>query len=220
MFLINKSLKTFQEKYPASRSSTPRRAMAAPACRACRGHPGAGRRRCRSSTAPPTICPSAPTPTARSVVEKYWKLDPGLGIGPANVMGVAGRARCAGQSLPGHAGPGSRAAGRRGGGLAACPGSPTTGVRMAMGANVMWAPRPTRRRLGLYRGQPAGLRGICGPHRAQGGRPGDHLPGQPHRPDHSAWSARPPWPGACRLGWPSCCSTGCTTTSPMSSPSI
>ena len=111
MFLINKSLKVYQQKNSGSRFSTPRRVMAAPACPACRARSWSARRSCRSSTARPMICPTAPTDSAKSVVEQYWKLEPGW-VRPGQ-CGCHGRGpRCFGEGLPGDAGPGAWPPGR------------------------------------------------------------------------------------------------------------
>jgi aspartate aminotransferase len=90
MFLINKSLKVYQEKYPDR-----------PVYDASQGDGGAS-----LPGVPPEILERAaqmqyehgtaydmPFGTAayrKSVIENYWQIDPGLGIGPANVLGAAG----------------------------------------------------------------------------------------------------------------------------------
>ena len=90
MFLINKSLKVYQEKNPAQRSSMPRRVMAARRCREFR---------VQFSNAPPQIqiehgtaydMPFGTEAYRKSVIEQYWKLDSSSGWGPANVLGTAG----------------------------------------------------------------------------------------------------------------------------------
>ncbi len=90
MFLINKSLKVYQEKNPNS-----------PTFDASQGDGGA------SLPGVPTAIleraaemqvehgthydmPFGTVAYRESVIEKYWKLDPSLGWGPANVLGTAG----------------------------------------------------------------------------------------------------------------------------------
>ena len=68
----------------------PRRAMAAHRWPACRVRFSSARHKCRSSTARPTTCPSARTPTARP-----WSRSTGISIrhsalGPNNVIGTCG----------------------------------------------------------------------------------------------------------------------------------
>jgi aspartate aminotransferase len=90
MFLINKSLKVYLEKHPdgqtfdasqgdggASLPGTPREILE----RAAEMHFEHG-------TA--YDMPYGTDAYRRSVIERYWKIDPGLGIGPANVVGTAG----------------------------------------------------------------------------------------------------------------------------------
>ena len=90
MFLINKSLKTFREKY-ADR----------PMFDASQGDGGASLpgvpRSILERAAQMQIehgtsydMPYGTDAYRKCVVEKYWKLDPSLGIGPGNVMGVMG----------------------------------------------------------------------------------------------------------------------------------
>ncbi len=90
MFLINKSLKTYQEKYPGS-----------PVFDASQGDGGASlpgvpkeileqavRMQIEHGTA--YDMPFGTNDYRKIVVEKYWRLDPDLGFGPANVLGVMG----------------------------------------------------------------------------------------------------------------------------------
>jgi len=90
MFLINKSLVVYKEKNPGS-----------PTYDASQGDGGAS-----LSGTPPEILeraaqmqldngtaydmPFGTIAFRESVIEDYWKLDPGLGIGPANIIGTAG----------------------------------------------------------------------------------------------------------------------------------
>ncbi len=90
MFLINKSLKVYQQKNPGS-----------PVFDASQGDGGASLpgvpRPILERAAALQIehgtaydMPYGTDEFRRIVVEKYWKLDPGLGIGPANVIATAG----------------------------------------------------------------------------------------------------------------------------------
>ncbi len=90
MFLINKSLKVFQEKHPGR-----------PVFDASQGDGGASLpgvpREILERAAVLQIdhgtaydMPYGTDAYRRCVVEQYWRLDPGLGIGPANVLGTAG----------------------------------------------------------------------------------------------------------------------------------
>ncbi len=90
MFLINKSLKVYQEKHPGS-----------PIYDASQGDGGASlpgvprpllERAAQLQIEHGTAydMPYGTDGYRKVVVEKYWKLDPGLGIGPANVLGTAG----------------------------------------------------------------------------------------------------------------------------------
>jgi aspartate aminotransferase len=90
MFLINKSLKTYQEKYPGS-----------PIFDASQGDGGASlpgvprellERAAEMQLQHGTAydMPFGTNEYRKVVVEKYWQLDPGLGVGPANVLGVMG----------------------------------------------------------------------------------------------------------------------------------
>jgi aspartate aminotransferase len=90
MFLINKSLKIYQEKNPG-----------APVFDASQGDGGAS-----LPGVPKTILeraaqmqiehgtaydmPYGTDAYRKAVIEKYWKLDPALGVGPANVLGTCG----------------------------------------------------------------------------------------------------------------------------------
>ncbi len=90
MFLINKSLKTYREKYPG-----------APVFDASQGDGGASLpgvpRALLERAAELQIehgtaydMPYGTDEYRKAVVEKYWKLEPDLGMGPANVLGVQG----------------------------------------------------------------------------------------------------------------------------------
>jgi len=90
MFLINKSLKTYLEKYPES-----------PVYDASQGDGGASLpgvpRQILERAAAMQIehgsaydMPYGTDAFRKAVVEQYWKLDPGSGFGPANVTGTAG----------------------------------------------------------------------------------------------------------------------------------
>lgn len=90
MFLINKSLKTYQEKYPGS-----------PIYDASQGDGGASlpgvprellERAAEMQLQHGTAydMPFGTNEYRKVVVEKYWKLDSGLGVGPGNVLGVMG----------------------------------------------------------------------------------------------------------------------------------
>jgi aspartate aminotransferase len=90
MFLINKSLKVYQEKNPGS-----------PVFDASQGDGGASLpgvpRSILERAAQMQIehgtsydMPFGTEAYRKSVVEKYWKLDPALGFGPANVLGTCG----------------------------------------------------------------------------------------------------------------------------------
>jgi aspartate aminotransferase len=90
MFLINKSLKTYRERYPGQ-----------PVFDASQGDGGASLpgvpRALLERAAELQIqhgtaydMPYGTDEYRKAVVEKYWKLDPALGIGPANVLGVQG----------------------------------------------------------------------------------------------------------------------------------
>jgi aspartate aminotransferase len=90
MFLINKSLKVFREKHPEL-----------PVFDASQGDGGASLpgvpRQILERAAQMQIehgsaydMPYGTDDYRRTVVEKYWKLDPGLGIGPANILGTVG----------------------------------------------------------------------------------------------------------------------------------
>jgi len=90
MFLINKSLKTYRERYPGE-----------PVYDASQGDGGASLpgvpRRLLERAAELQIehgtaydMPYGTDEYRKAVVEKYWKLEPDLGIGPANVLGVQG----------------------------------------------------------------------------------------------------------------------------------
>jgi aspartate/methionine/tyrosine aminotransferase len=90
MFLINKSLKVYSERKPnspifdasqgdggASLPGTPREILER-----------AAQLQIEHGTA--YDMPYGTDAYRRSVIEDYWKLDPGLGLGPANVIGTAG----------------------------------------------------------------------------------------------------------------------------------
>ncbi len=90
MFLINKSLKVYQEKNPGS-----------PVFDASQGDGGAslpgvpraileraGQMQIEHGTS--YDMPFGTDAYRKSVVEKYWKLDPALGFGPANILGTSG----------------------------------------------------------------------------------------------------------------------------------
>lgn len=90
MFLINKALKVYREKFPdeptydasqgdggASLPGVPRRILER-----------AGQLQIEHGTA--YDMPFGTDAYRKTVVEKYWQLDPTLGIGPANVIGTAG----------------------------------------------------------------------------------------------------------------------------------
>jgi aspartate aminotransferase len=90
MFLINKSLKTYRERYPGQ-----------PVFDASQGDGGASLpgvpRALLERAAELQIqhgtaydMPYGTDEYRKAVVEKYWKIDPSLGIGPANVLGVQG----------------------------------------------------------------------------------------------------------------------------------
>ncbi len=90
MFLINKSLKVYQEKNPGS-----------PVFDASQGDggaslPGVPRAILERATemqiehGTAYDMPFGTDAYRKSVVEKYWKLDPSLGFGPANVIGTCG----------------------------------------------------------------------------------------------------------------------------------
>ncbi|HTP01580.1 MAG TPA: pyridoxal phosphate-dependent aminotransferase [Anaerolineales bacterium] len=90
MFLINKSLKVYQEKYPGS-----------PVFDASQGDGGASLpgvpREILERAAQMQIehgtaydMPFGTDAYRKCVVEKYWKLDPALGYGPGNVVGTCG----------------------------------------------------------------------------------------------------------------------------------
>jgi aspartate aminotransferase len=90
MFLINKSLKVYQEKNPGS-----------PVFDASQGDGGASlpgvprailERAAQMQIEHGTAydMPFGTDAYRRTVVEKYWKLDPALGIGPANILGTSG----------------------------------------------------------------------------------------------------------------------------------
>jgi len=90
MFLINKSLKVYQEKKPG-----------APVYDASQGDGGASlpgvprvilERAAQMQIEHGTSydMPFGTEPYRKSVIEKYWKLDPALGFGPANVLGTSG----------------------------------------------------------------------------------------------------------------------------------
>jgi hypothetical protein len=64
MFLINKSLKVYKEKNPDRRSTTHHRGRRRVAARDAQSRFWNARFNSKSSMAPPTICPSAPTHTA------------------------------------------------------------------------------------------------------------------------------------------------------------
>ncbi len=90
MFLINKSLKVYQEKYPGQ-----------PVFDASQGDGGASLpgvpREILERAAQMQIehgtaydMPFGTDSFRKSVIEKYWKVDSSLGIGPGNVVGTAG----------------------------------------------------------------------------------------------------------------------------------
>jgi len=90
MFLINKSLKTYQEKYPGS-----------PVYDASQGDGGASLPGVPRELLEKAIkmqidhgtaydMPFGTNEYRKVVVEKYWKLDADLGFGPGNVLGVMG----------------------------------------------------------------------------------------------------------------------------------
>ncbi|MCX6067438.1 MAG: aminotransferase class I/II-fold pyridoxal phosphate-dependent enzyme, partial [Chloroflexi bacterium] len=90
MFLINKSIKVYQEKNPGS-----------PVYDASQGDGGASLpgvpRAILERAAQMQIehgtsydMPFGTEPYRKSVVEKYWKLDPALGYGPNNILGTCG----------------------------------------------------------------------------------------------------------------------------------
>ncbi len=139
MFLINKSLKVYQQKNPGS-----------PVFDASQGDGGAS----LPGVARPILeraaqmqiehgsaydMPFGTDAYRRCVVETYWKLDPGLGYGPSNVLGSAGgrdalvKAYQAMLSL-GH--------GRQGDALVVSrvPWISYNWGPYGIGANVMWAP--------------------------------------------------------------------------------
>src|SRR5512144_518032 len=90
MFLINKSLKVYKDKNPGGKTFD-----------ASQGDGGAS----LPGTPKPLLeralemqlehgtaydMPFGTDAYRKSVIEQYWKLDPGLGIGPANVLGTCG----------------------------------------------------------------------------------------------------------------------------------
>ena len=90
MFLINKSLVVYREKNPGS-----------PTYDASQGDGGASlpgtpveilERAAKMQAENGTAygMPFGTNEFRKSVIEDYWKLDPGLGIGPANIIGTAG----------------------------------------------------------------------------------------------------------------------------------
>ena len=90
MFLINKSLKVYQEKNPGS-----------PVFDASQGDGGASlpgvpreilERASKMQIDHGTAydMPFGTDAYRKTVIEKYWKLDPSLGFGPANVIGTSG----------------------------------------------------------------------------------------------------------------------------------
>jgi aspartate aminotransferase len=90
MFLINKSLKTFQAKYPDQPIYD---ASQGDGGASLPGVPGeiierAARLQIEHGTA--YDMPFGTEQYRKTVIEKYWQLDPSLGIGPANVLGVQG----------------------------------------------------------------------------------------------------------------------------------
>lgn len=139
MFLINKSLKVYREKNPS-----------APTFDASQGDGGASlpgvpkailQRAAEMQLERGTSydMPFGTNEYRQSVIEKYWKLDPGLGWGPANVLGaVGGRdalVKAYGAMLAlGH--------GRQGDALivSRVPWISYNWGPYGVGANVMWAP--------------------------------------------------------------------------------
>ena len=116
------------------------------ACPACRSRFWNAPHSCRSSMAPPTTCPSAPMPTAKSWSKSTGSWTASLGCGPANVLGTGGgrdalvKAYQAMLAL-GHGRQGDVIVSR------ACRGSPTTGDRTASGRTCCGRPA-TRQRAG------------------------------------------------------------------------
>jgi len=90
MFLINKSLKVYQEQHPSAQVFD---ASQGDGGASLPGVPEAileraSRLQIEHGTA--YDMPFGTDAYRRSVVEQYWKLDPGLGWGPGNVLGTAG----------------------------------------------------------------------------------------------------------------------------------
>ena len=90
MFLINKSLKTYTEKYPQN-----------PIFDASQGDGGASlpgvprllleqASKMQIEHGSAYDMPFGTDHYRRTVVERYWQLDSGLGVGPANVMATVG----------------------------------------------------------------------------------------------------------------------------------
>lgn len=139
MFLINKSLKVFREKNPE-----------APMFDASQGDGGASlpgvpveilerAARMQIEHGSAYDMPFGTDAYRKVVVEKYWKMDPGLGIGPANVLGTAGgrdalmKAYQAMQAL-GHGREGDVVI------VSRVPWISYNWGPYGVGANVMWAP--------------------------------------------------------------------------------
>jgi aspartate aminotransferase len=90
MFLINKSLKIYQEKDPGAKTFD---ASQGDGGASLPGVPKAILERAAQLQIEHGTAYDMPFGTEayrKSVVEQYWKLDPGLGYGPVNVLGTAG----------------------------------------------------------------------------------------------------------------------------------
>ncbi len=139
MFLINKSLKVFREKHPEL-----------PMFDASQGDGGASlpgvpveilerAARMQIEHGSAYDMPFGTDAYRKVVIEKYWKMEPGLGIGPANVLGTAGgrdalmKAYQAMQAL-GHGREGDVVI------VSRVPWISYNWGPYGVGANVMWAP--------------------------------------------------------------------------------
>src|SRR5690349_18073453 len=90
MFLINKSLKVYQEKNPGAKTFD---ASQGDGGASLPGVPKAILERAAQIQIEHGTAYDMPFGTEayrKAVVEQYWKLDPGLGYGPANVLGTCG----------------------------------------------------------------------------------------------------------------------------------
>jgi aspartate/methionine/tyrosine aminotransferase len=90
MFLINKSLKVYKEKNPNSPTFD---ASQGDGGASLPGVPKAILERATQMQIEHGTAYDMPFGTdsyRKSIIEQYWKLDPGLGVGPANVLGTAG----------------------------------------------------------------------------------------------------------------------------------